>query len=284
MIVISHNLIKEDIKLFETIALQVWAKYENIVLTQKVLENKILQKELEITKRIQESLLSVSFPSVEEFEVYAKTIPAKLVGGDFYDIIELQNGKYGVIIGDVSGKSIPAALFMAVVLSTLRSLIRDIQNPRELFHKANHIIYEYSADSGMFATIFYALIDTKNKEIRFTTAGHNPQIFIQKDGKVEFLKSYGKPLGILPKEKANFGEGTIKYNSGDTLFLYTDGIVEAFNNNGEEYGEKRLVSFLQKHKETSLQELFDKLWTDVISFTGGDFQTDDFTAVIVKFS
>lgn len=238
--------------------------------------------ELEIAHEIQESLLPHEMPQLAGYDIYAINIPAKEVGGDFYDFIPISEGKMGITIADVSGKSVSAALFMALSRTILRAKAIGNSNAVEVIKDANTLIASDS-ESGMFVTLFYAILDLKKKTMDYVNAGHNPPvIFIRKTGYLEGLTTRGIALGAMdtiePEEKK------IDLESGDVIVFYTDGVTEAMDNKGELFGEKRLYKLVKSNNNLSAKDIVDKIKESVMDFSQDQSQFDDITLMVLKVS
>lgn len=272
----------EDRATIQIIVNQILKGYENILLNQEIIKNETLKKEVETSKKIQTAILPHKIPKLDHIEMAALSKPAMEVGGDFYDFTLLGRDKMGIIIADVSGKSLPAALFMASTSSIIRTLSLDVKNPPELLYKGNDLVYQNS-QAGMFVTLFYLVIDQFSKNISFSSAGHNQQIFLPSEGEVEFLKAKGPPLGVLPMQEENpYTMGTRSFTTGDHIILYTDGVIEAVNERDEEFGMDRFLQLLRDNRSKTAQDIVDRIYEEVSSFSGSVPQFDDFTMVVVK--
>ncbi len=256
--------------------------------TYKLLVNEIhvnseqekTKTELEVAKEIQLATLPVGFVTSEDIEIQAELKAAKEVGGDFYDYFMLDDDHVAILIGDVSGKGIPAAMFMMKTITCFKNYMSISKTPAEIMKEVNRIIVQGN-DSNMFVTCFLAIINTKTGLMKYTNAGHNPPIVGQK-GKYVYLKcNSGFILGGLPEAFVKDEEITLKY--GDTITLYTDGITEAMNPKRELYGEKRLLDLFNKKEYSCLVELHHELKDDVLHFTDGAEQSDDMTYITIKF-
>lgn len=236
--------------------------------------------ELEIAHEIQESFLPHEMPQLAGYDIFAINIPAKEVGGDFYDFIPLSEGKLGMTIADVSGKSVPAALFMAVSRTILRAKAAGDSNPSQVIKEANELIASDSK-SGMFVTLFYAILDLKNKTMEFVNAGHNPPVmFVRKTGYLECLSTNGIALGAM--DEMDFEEKEIKLETGDVIVFYTDGVTEALNDKGELFGEKRVYNLVKSSSDLSAKDIVNKIKEEVIEFSQGQSQFDDITLMVLK--
>jgi sigma-B regulation protein RsbU (phosphoserine phosphatase) len=271
-----------QLRLLLTISSQFVKGFENIKLNRDMLAKKAMEKEIEITRNIQNNILPAKLAMGSNFEVGVKTVPAKEVSGDFYDSFKYSDGQFSFLIADVSGKSLPAAIFMAMSSSIIRTLGRNHDlTPDDLLRQSNSLIYEDS-QSGMFVTLFFIHYNPSTMEINFASAGHNDQIWIKQDGSYELMKGKGAPLGVIPT--GNYIGGTIKPGIGDLIVLYTDGAVEEKDSKDEEYGLERFVEEIIKRKELKPQQIIEEVFKDIQEFASGNEQFDDFTVMILKFN
>lgn len=269
-----------DLKLATALATQAAVSIENARLHAEQLEQEKILRDLEIARNIQKSLLPQSPPAVEGVDVIAMSLPAKQVGGDFYDFIPITDQNLGLVIADVSGKGIPAALFMALSQALMRS--NSLQDPRvgDSVIRTNRMILECTT-SGLFVTLFYAIIDAQSRVLRYVSAGHNPPILLKKaTGEVHYLEADGIALGVL--DAIELEEKEIALETGDVIVLYTDGVTEAINPNKEEFGEDRLMQLIKEQHELPANELIKTIENVVMEFTEDEPQFDDFTLMIVK--
>ncbi len=239
----------------------------------------ILQEELERAAEIQKNLLPAKLPVVDGFEFYAVNLPAKEVGGDYYDFININDKKTAFCLGDVCGKGLPAALLMANLQATLRSQILFDMPCNQAVSRSNLLLYK-SIDAARFVTLFTGIIDSSSNILKFCNAGHNYPILISNDGEVYRLKEGGIILGCLPNFP--YSEGEIEIKNGDLLFTFTDGITEAMNSKNEEYGEEQLIEELLVIKNNSCQEIAQKILMSVKAHINDEPQYDDITLLIIK--
>ncbi|MBN1480632.1 response regulator [candidate division KSB1 bacterium] len=239
-----------------------------------------LHHELDIARTIQMSLLPKTFPDRFELDIYAEMTPAKEVGGDFYDFFLIDENRLGFSIGDVSGKGVPAALFMAVCKTVLKSTALKGLSPDECLHQVNRML-QLESVASMFVTVFYGILDISTGEIVYCNGGHLPPYKISKDGKANAIEITGNlVLGVFAN--ASYQTKTIQLAPGDGLLLYTDGITEAMGPHNEEYGEERLNHSLQvpiKSAKETTQTLIDS----VKNFSGGRAQSDDMTVLTLYY-
>ncbi len=214
--------------------------------------------------------------------ISAQLRPAREVGGDFYCVFPVGNNKMVFAIGDVSGKSVPAALFMARACTLLESVGSDEHSPSQIMHKVNQALCRNN-DECMFVTIGCGVLDTQNGELNYASAGHDPPVLIRQDGSVSILDISGGPLiGIY--ESAEFALSTTQLQPGDSLLLYTDGITEAFNSDGEMFTDKRLIETLSVNTAQTSDALVESLIQKVDDFCTDAEQSDDITVVAVSYN
>jgi sigma-B regulation protein RsbU (phosphoserine phosphatase) len=238
------------------------------------------KKELEIAKQIQESFLPHTIPFIENYELAASSIPAQEVGGDFYDFIPISGEQTGLTIGDVSGKGIPAALFMAFSRTLLRA--KACRNPGvgRMIESVNNFINE-DPHSNMFVTLFYSVLNNKNNRLTFVNAGHNPPLLLRNENReIIRLSTGGVVLGAMKGLKMD--EKTIELYPGDLLVLYTDGVTEAVDKQGAQFGEEHLIKLIEENQELSPEELKNKIIDQVYDFASGTPQADDMTLMVLR--
>ena len=213
-------------------------------------EKERLVKELEIAKGIQQSFLPEKEPDIAGFDIAASNIPAKEVGGDFYDFIPISTDKWGLTIADVSGKGVPAALFMALSRTLVRAAATGNPKVGDAIEKANDLICADSK-SGMFVTLFYAILDAKKKSLRYVNAGHNPPLLKHTSGSTVLLKADGIALGVI--DGITLEEADLQLESGDIVTLFTDGVTEAINEKEEQFGQQRLLAIIEENRSSTRQ-------------------------------
>jgi len=242
--------------------------------------------ELDIATKIQSSMLPCIFPAFphrDEFDIYASMLPAKEVGGDFYDFFLIDDSTLAVVIADVSGKGIPAALFMVIAKTLLKNNAQsaDSKSPKEVFELVNNKLCENN-DTGMFVTAFMGYLDIPSGLFKFVNAGHNPPLIKKAGGEYEFLKT--KPALVLAgMEDMKYTDHEISLDAGDMICLYTDGITEAVNRENELFSDPRLLEKANRYKECTAEELVVKLKDEVYLFADGAEQADDITMLVLKY-
>jgi len=243
-----------------------------------------LEQELNIATAIQTSILPKTFPPFpdrKEFDIYAKMLTAKEVGGDLYDFFLIDKYRLGIVIGDVSGKGIASALLMAVCKTLLKITAYKGIPADNILYEVNNILVDESP-SNMFVTVFYGVLDTRNGAFEYCNGGHNSPYLISNEGKVKQLENIGGLLLGAMKD-AEYESNIAMLNPGDTLFLYTDGITEAFNKQDEEFDESRLVNSLLNKAPQSANDIINNVISDVQTFSDGAEQSDDITCLALKF-
>ena len=246
-------------------------------------QNKLLsfQKELDIAKSIQESILPPPVSPNPQCHMTAQVIPAKEVGGDFYDFFSINKDLIGFSIADVSGKGISSAVFAVVHQTFLKSISATITSPKKCIETINQV-FSKNNENCMFVTLFYGVLNMKNGSLTYVNAGHNSPFKISSNQTVETLPCSGNPpLDTDPN--AVFHENTINFQPGETLFLYTDGITEARNNKKEFFGEHRLKELLSKNASSSIEQIGEKVLNSVWNFIGQETQSDDITYLLCQY-
>ena len=276
---------REDINLLKTLANQGAVAIENAKLFQENIEKSRMEEELKIAHDIQLSMLPDKAPVIEGISVAARSIPAREVGGDFYDFIELEDKetqRLGIVVGDVSGKAVSGALVMAASRSIFRVLTETHESVEEVMNRGNLRLHQ-DVKKGMFVALLYAVLDPKEKLLTFSNAGQiQPILCSLAKPKSEYVDTEGDkfPLGIV--KNCQYQETRVLLSHGDILVFSTDGIVEAVNEKGELYGFERLLASIEEGRELRTDELIEKLIQDVMQFAGKLEQHDDLTAVVVK--
>ena len=240
-----------------------------------------IDKELEYAKQIQLSALPSDFPDTENYGIYAQMIAAKEVGGDFYDFYTLDGNTVLFLAADVSGKGIPAAMFMMTAKTIIRDLAERGLTVDEIFTLANEKLCENN-ESGMFVTAWMGKIDLSTGVLSFANAGHNPPAIVHANGECEYLKSR-TGFVLAGMEGMRYRANEIKLNKGDRIFLYTDGVTEATDDNEALYGEERLLAYINKNKNVKAEELLSGLKEDIDLFAGDAPQFDDITMLIFDY-
>ena len=240
-----------------------------------------IDKELEYAKQIQLSALPTNFPTGEEYSIYAQMIAAKEVGGDFYDFYKLNDDTVVILVADVSGKGIPAAMFMMTAKTIIKDLAERGLSVNEIFTLANEKLCENN-ESGMFVTAWMGICDIKTGNIQFANAGHNPPLLKRADGSFEYLKTRAGFV-LAGMEGIRYRAGEITLNPGDRLFLYTDGVPEATNKDNVLYGEDRLHTFMNQYSDVEAIKFLPLLKNKIDEFVGEAPQFDDITMLMFDY-
>jgi len=257
-------------------------EYKQIIAAQYKLI--ALQQELDIATAIQTSILPGTFPAFpgrNEFDVYARMITAKQVGGDLYDFFFVDKNRLGVLIGDVSGKGIAAALLMAVCKTLLRSTANKGLPAEDILSEVNNILVDESP-SRMFVTVTCGLLDITSGVFEYSAGGHYPPILITNQGSASSLESTGGFL-LGSRKDIEYKSNVINLEHGDTLFFYTDGILEACDKNDEQFQETRLINILENKNCLTAREIVEEVCENVKAYSEGTEQTDDITCMAMKF-
>lgn len=243
-----------------------------------------IRHELDIASEIQQSILPRTFPPFPErrdFEIFAEMIPAREVGGDFYDFFLIDDEHLGLVIGDVSGKGVPAALFMAVTRTLLKSTALAGIAPAECLRRVNNLLCLENA-LEMFVTIFYGILNTRTGTLTYSNGGHNPPYILRSDGRAELLAGTGDMV-LAALENIPYREKTATLASGDGVFLYSDGVTEAMDIANSLYSDERLAAFLGSTNGAPPEQLIRRVIESVKQYSGDAPQSDDITALAVRY-
>lgn len=268
-----------DQRLLSIIATQSAQVVENARLMEEEKALGILQEELRLAREIQKKLLPKEPPRVVGYSVAGLSEPAKRVGGDYFDFLDLGDQKLGLCVADVSGKGITAALLMSNVQATIRSHGRLAPDVGACVSRTNDMLHA-STDSDKFVTMFYGVLDTRTHRLEYCNAGHNPPIMLAGGGGLELLETGGPVLGVLPGFPYERGEA--EFRPGQTLLVYSDGFSEAMNHRFEEFGDDRLRSSAESRAAMPPGDLLNALLSEVNAFCGDAPQTDDMTIMAVQ--
>lgn len=270
---------REDLTLFQIFADQAAIAVENARLHTETIQQEKTKQELKIAHDIQQNFLPDLTENKFCFDVAARNIPARQVGGDFYDVIQTGEGRVSVMIGDVSGKGVPAALYMVRAISEYRFLAPLCKTPRELVTRLNRVLSK-NAPLGMFVTLLCMTLDHNTKSLEYVSAGHHPVLVRKKTGEVRELQNTGGlPAGL--SEDSSYEQASCPMENGDSFLAYTDGITESRNLKGEEFGVSRLKeSFRVEHSKAA--ENTPKILARVEQFSQGTPAHDDATVLLIQ--
>ncbi len=270
---------EDDLEVLMLLASQVAIIIDKVMLHEQLIEKQRLETQLEVARQVQLELLPPRDPQLEDFDISAYNFPTEEVSGDYYDWVRIYDDQIGVVIADVAGKGVPAALLMAFLRASLRAATHIGYAPHISMSKVNYLLWE-SIERNQFVTAFYGILDVTNRTLAYSNAGHNPPLLIDADGKARFEERGGVPLGMF--RDSRYYEYFATIEPGQMLVLYTDGVTEAMNPSGEEYGGQRLVDAALRGRHLRARELIDFIHRDVIDWTDGKGAHDDVTFFIVK--
>ena len=269
---------ENDQILFTIFASQAALSIENARLLHAAIEKERLDKELQVASEIQSLLIPQSIPESDYLETTAEYIPCREVGGDFYDIIKLDDQRFIFVVADVSGKGIPGAMVVSNMQATLRAFLQYSVDLKSVVSKLNEVIIRQTT-SDRYITFFIGLYDHSSQQLNYINAGHNPPVLVSKNGEITELRKGGVFIGYLPWD---YESGSIPFEKGDTLVLYTDGLVEAMNKDEDEFEFDRLKEILKKHHTENSKILLNRIFKQVKKHIGSNPMEDDFTLLVSR--
>ena len=270
---------KEQLDLLTAFASHAAIAIENARLHEEVLKKRELEYDLVTARQIQKAILPKVLPRVEGYSFATLNIPSKAVSGDLYDLTWLNNRRIGITIGDVSGKGTPAAILMASIYSSYKRIMNEQISIAERISHLNEIMCE-NVLSGTYTTLFFGELDIENKVFTYCNAGHFPPVVIRKNKKVEKLTEGGTVIGFV--KEAQYTQAEMKLQTGDILFLYTDGLIEAKNRREELFDLTKVVGLIQRNIDNSVTDLKEKIFQEIKRFVKKSYFDDDLTFVILK--
>ncbi len=282
---VTHGFEQDDIDAIQVYAAQAAIAMDNARLFEEQIEKERLTRELDIAREVQLKLLPQHVPTLDGLTIAASNVSAERVGGDYYDFLLLDDNRLCLVIGDVSGKGVSAAFYMAEMQGIFQSVSRLAPKPAEFLTHANAAL-AHSLDKNVFISLIYGVLDLNKEEFTMARAGHCPVAKINLNGDAEYLRPSGLGLGLdrgVLFEK-NLEEERISLQPGDVFVLYTDGVVESRNNEGEEYGYDRLLEALKEYRHEDAQEIHAALIKDLDTFLGLETYDDDMTMVVLKWN
>jgi len=271
---------ERDLELLTMFASLAAAAIDHTLLHRQVMRQRRAESELELARKVVDSLLPRSFPIIEGFDIYGASIPVREVGGDYLDFIDSITDRLAVIVADVSGKGLAAALIMVTFRAYLHATVINELSMRVVMARVNRLIHE-TTDGDRFITSFYGLVDPEHKRLLYINAGHNPPMLLRADGTSQLLQEGGLPLGVFVDSR--YSESVVEFRSGDILVLYTDGVVEANNQRDEEFGLERLEKIVRAASDRRAHEIVESITRAVDEYSaevGGP--EDDLTVSIIK--
>ena len=270
---------EEHLKILTTLASVAAIRVENARLLEERFERERMERELELATEIQQSFQPSAPPQMDDYEFQGISFSCYEIGGDYYDFINLPDGKMFIALGDVSGKGTGAALLMSSLHASIHAQVAAKSSLPELVAAVNRYLAD-NTPSNRFVTLFITELDPTSGKLRYINAGHNPPLVVRDDGTVSQLDAGGFPLGILPMAEFDLGETELK--SGEALVIYSDGVSEANNLKGEEFGMERLIEVVSKNLRSSASGMRDRIESELSAFTQTAPANDDITLVIVK--
>lgn len=268
-----------DLSILQLLASQVAIIIEKVRLHEQLVEQKRIQAQLEIARQVQLELLPDHDPGIENFDISAYIFPAEEVSGDYYDWVKVFDDQIGIVVADAVGKGIPAALLMSFLRASLRAGVQVGYAPHIALSKVNNLLSD-SIDDNQFITAIYGLLDATNRTFVYSNAGHNPPLLIKPDGEYRFVEYGDTPLGMF--HDTHYHQHFIRFEPGQVLVIYTDGITEAAKENGEEYGPERFAKRVLEGIDLPAKKLIDHVRKGVADFTERKFLDDDGTLFVVK--
>ena len=270
---------EDDKRLLSIIATQSAQVLENARLYNQEKNLLAIEEQMKLAQNIQLGLLPKSSPPIEGYDIAGASFPAQSVGGDYFDFISLDEGRWAICLGDVTGKGLPASLLMANVQATLRGQAIVSASPKECLTRANRLLFE-STSAEKFVTLFYAILDHKNHRFWFCNAGHDHPYHVASTNAIRRLKTGGLMLGVIPNYP--FEEEETAVNQGDTIVITSDGVTEAANVNGDFFGDPALEKVILENRSLSAGQLLNRIVESVKVHAGSQPQSDDITIVVIK--
>lgn len=270
---------KDDLDILMLLASQVAIIIEKVMLHEQLIEKKRLEGQLEVARQVQLELLPASDPELAGYDISAYNFPTEEVSGDYYDWVLIYEDQIAIVIADVSGKGVPAALLMAFLRASLRAATHIGYATHISMAKVNYLLWE-SIERNQFVTAFYGILDGPNRTLSYSNAGHNPPLLVSPSGQHRFIERGGLPLGMF--RDTRYHEYYLSFEPGDLLVLYTDGVTEANSPSGEEYGRERLANAVKANSSLSSRDLITSLQREVLNWTDGVGASDDVTFFVIK--
>jgi sigma-B regulation protein RsbU (phosphoserine phosphatase) len=270
---------KDDLEVLMLLASQVAIIIEKVMLHEQLIEKKRLEGQLEVARQVQLELLPAGDPALAGYDISAYNFPTEEVSGDYYDWVSIYEDQIAIVIADVSGKGVPAALLMAFLRASLRAATHIGYATHISMAKVNYLLWE-SIERNQFVTAFYGILDGPNRTLSYSNAGHNPPLLVSPSGQHRFIERGGLPLGMF--RDTRYHEYYLSFERGDLLVLYTDGVTEANNPSGEEFGRERLADAVKANTTLSARELIATLHREVLNWTDGVGAGDDVTFFVIK--
>ena len=270
---------EDDLEVLMMLASQVAIIIEKVMLHEQLIEKKRLEGQLEVARQVQLELLPAHDPEIAGYDISAYNFPTEEVSGDYYDWVKIFDDQIGIVIADVAGKGVPAAILMAFLRASLRAASHIGYATHISMGKVNFLLWE-SIERNQFVTAFYGILDSLNGTMAYSNAGHNPPLLLNAAGKSRFLDKGEQPLGMF--RETRYHEYYLEFEPGDVLVLYTDGATEASSPSGEEFGRERLAQAVKENYHKPAREMIASLQLAVLEWTDNAGANDDVTFFIIK--
>jgi serine phosphatase RsbU (regulator of sigma subunit) len=273
----SPSLREKRLEIITGITQQVALAIDNDNLQKERVKREMLERELQLAREIQTTFLPEGIPQIAGYDMDMRWRPALQVGGDFYDLFPLQDGRLGIVIADVADKGMPAALYMVLARTLIRAVAQEERSPARALMRVNDLLL-VDSKRGLFVTVTYVVFSPMTGSIVYANAGHNPPLYYSsRDKKIVSLQKTGMVLGILPE--IDIMDGEIILHPGDRLLLYTDGVTEAFSTQGQLYGIDRLEGLFSRIGQSGAKIMLDNIENSVLDFSQGLPLSDDLTLI-----
>jgi len=269
----------DDLEVLMLLASQVAIIIEKVMLHEQLIEKKRLEGQLEVARQVQLELLPANDPLLTGFDISGYNFPTEEVSGDYYDWVRVYDDQIGIVIADVSGKGVPAAILMAFLRASLRAASHIGYSAHISMAKVNYLLWE-SIERNQFVTAFYGILDATTRTLSYSNAGHNPPVLIKANGETRFLDPGEQPLGMF--QGTRYHEYHVVFEPGDVFVLYTDGATEAGSPEGEEFGRDRLVQAVKESLDKPAREMIASIQMAVLEWTASVGANDDVTFFVIK--
>src|SRR5687767_1108694 len=269
----------DDLEVLMLLASQVAIIIEKVMLHEQLIEKQRLQAQLEIARQVQLELLPPRDPLLEGFDISAYNFPTEEVSGDYYDWVRIYDDQIGIVIADVSGKGVPAAILMAFLRASLRAASHIGYATHISMAKVNYLLWE-SIERNQFVTAFYGILDASNRTLSYSNGGHNPPLLVKANGETSVIEDGEQPLGMF--QGTRYHQYYLTFEPGDVFVLYTDGATEAESPAGEEFGRERLIEAVKASLDKPAREMVATIQMSVLEWTASAGATDDVTFFVIK--
>jgi len=269
----------DDLEVLMLLASQVAIIIEKVMLHEQLIEKKRLEGQLEVARQVQLELLPANDPLLTGFDISGYNFPTEEVSGDYYDWVRVYDDQIGIVIADVSGKGVPAAILMAFLRASLRAASHIGYSAHISMAKVNYLLWE-SIERNQFVTAFYGILDATTRTLSYSNAGHNPPVLIKANGETRFLDPGEQPLGMF--QGTRYHEYHVVFEPGDVFVLYTDGATEAESPDGEEFGRERLAEAVKQSLNKPAREMIAGIQMAVLEWTASVGANDDVTFFVIK--